>query len=88
MKIPQQTIDSIRDFIDIGSSYSGTEEHLRDMVADVLSDYGFSYPYADDLDVVDYFADEINEHMPLEKFVYELYGKIAEGFISVLETEE
>lgn len=88
MKIDQQTIDSIRDFIDLGNSYSGTEEQLKDWTADVLSDNGFSYPYAEDLDVVDYFDDDITDHMSLERFVYELYEKIAEGFINVLETEE
>jgi len=88
MKIPQETIDSIKDFLDVGNSYSGTEEHLRDIVAEVLMDNKFAYPYADELEVVDYFGDEITEHMSLEQFVYELYDKIVDGFISVLETEE
>ena len=88
MKIPQETIDSIKDFIDIGNDYAGTEEHLKDLVAEVLTDNKFSYPYADELEVVDYFGGEITEHMSLEQFVYELYDKIVEGFINVLETEE
>lgn len=88
MKIPQETIDSIRDFLDVGNSYSGTEEHLRDIVAEVLVDNKFMYPYADELEVVDYFGGEITEHMSLEDFVYELYDKIVEGFINVLRTEE
>lgn len=88
MKIPQETINSIKDFIDIGNPYSGTEEHLRDLVAEVLVDNKFMYPYADELEVVDYFGGEITEHMSLEDFVYELYDKIVEGFINVLRTEE
>ena len=88
MKIPQETIDSIKDFLDVGNSYSGTEEHLRDIVAEVLIDNKFSYPYADELEVVDYCEEYTDERMSLERFVYELYEKIVDGFINVLETEE
>lgn len=60
------------------------EEYFRDIVAEVLADNKFSYPYADDLEIVDCFGGEITDHMSLERFVYELYDKI----INVLEMEK
>lgn len=71
MMIPQETIDN---------AYDG----LQDAVAEVLSDYKFTYPYASELEVVDWFGDEVSDRMRLSTFIEEVFDKI----IDLLECED
>lgn len=84
MKIPQETIRSVEDFLSSGDH----EEFLTDIVGEILNQNKFSYPYADEVEVVDWFGDSITDRMLLKDFVDALWLRMVDGVISVLETEE
>lgn len=82
-KISKKNIKEIEEFISLGCDYSGSEENLSDIVADVLEKCGCDFS-ADELTI----SDEEKDYCVLEDFVRQLYVKICEGFINVLETQE
>lgn len=87
MKIPEETIRSVEDFLKFGE-FSGTESFLYEIVGEVLNENKFNYPYADEVEVVDWFGDNITDRMLLSDFVGQLWLKMVDGVVNVLETEE
>ena len=83
-KISKKTIDSLKEFMNRGCDYSGTQEFVDDTISETLKECGSKYPYGDEIGLVD--AD--GEFTTADEFANLFYDKIIEGVINVLRTEK
>lgn len=84
MKLSKQTINELREFLNRGCEYSGTQEILNDTVSDVLRCLDSELVSADEIGLTDGSI----EFAVLQDFVDELWDRIVPMFINVLETQE
>lgn len=84
MKLSKQTIQELREFLDRGCEYSGTQEILNDTVTDILNNLGSELISADEIGLTDGSV----EVAVLQDFVDELWDRIVPMFLNVLETQE
>ncbi len=83
-KISKKTIDSLKEFMNRGCDYSGTQEFVDDIISETLKECGSRYPYGDEIGLVD----ASGEFNTVDEFANLFYDKIIEGVINVLKTEK
>ena len=85
-KISKKTIDNLREFLDRGCDYAGTQEELHDMVTEIMDKMGAPAPNCwDEL----YIKDDTNLVIcVLEDFAEAFWDAAVERFLNVLGTEE
>lgn len=83
-KIPKKTIEKLREFMDRGCDYAGTQEIVDGLVHDTLKEIGTEYPYGDDISLFD--GDD--QFSSVEEFANLFWDKVVECILNVLATEE
>ena len=83
-KISKKTIDNLREFMDRGCEYAGTQDVVDEIVTEVLSSLGSKYPYGDEIGLVD--AD--GEFNTVDEFANMFWDRAVIAFLNVLATEE
>ena len=83
-KISTETIDNLREFMNRGNGYSGTQEVIDDLVYETLRQLGLMYPSIDEIGLTDGY----NEFATVGDFVNLFWDKAVEEILNVLETEE
>lgn len=79
----EEKIEELREFLDMGCSYSGTEEVVSDAVAEILRELGSECVCADEVGLVDR-----EEFAVLDDFVRLFWEKSVELFLNVLGSDE
>ena len=82
-KISSKTIDNLREFMDRGCDYAGTQEIVDDLVYETLKEIGTKYPYGDEISLYD--GD--SEFSTVDDFANIFWDKAVEKILNVLETE-
>lgn len=83
-KISKKTINNLREFLNRGCDYAGTQEIVDDLVCEVLKEIGVEDSYGDEVSLFDgdnYFSD-------VEEFANLFWDKAVECIFNVIETEE
>ena len=83
-KIPEETINNLREFMNRGCDYAGTQEIVDDLVHEALEEIGTEYPYGDDISLFD--GD--NQFSSVAEFANLFWDKAVECILNVIETEE
>lgn len=83
-KISIETINNLREFMDRGCDYAGTQEMINDLVSETLGELGSNCRYGDEIGLIDYDGEFGN----LEDFANLFWDKAVEAILNVLETEE
>lgn len=83
-KISKKIIDNLREFMDRGCEYAGTQDVVNDITTEILSDLGSIYPYSDEIGLID--AD--GEFNTIDNFANMFWDKAVIAFLNVLATEE
>ena len=84
-KISKKTIESLREFLNRGCEYGGTQEVVNDIMDKSLRDMGVEIIQADDVGLIDRDGDTIGT---LDDFANIFWDKVVEDILNVLETEE
>lgn len=84
-RISKKTISNIREFVNRGCEYSGTQEIVDDLMDKSLREMGAKVIQADDVVLVDWDEDPIGT---LDIFANIFWDKAVECILNVLETEE
>lgn len=82
-KISKKTINNLKEFMDRGCEYSGTQEVVDDLVHETLEEIGTEYPYGDEVNLYD--GDD--PFSSVEEFANIFWDKAVEKILHVLETE-
>ena len=83
VKISKKTINNLKEFMDRGCEYSGTQEVVDDLVHETLEEIGTEYPYGDEVNLYD--GDD--PFSSVEGFANIFWDKAVEKILHVLETE-
>ena len=83
-KISKKTIDNLREFMDRGCDYAGTQEVVDGLVTETLKEIGSKYPFGDEVGLVD--ADR--EFNTVSEFANVFWDKAVVCILNVLKTEE
>ena len=83
-KISKKTINNLREFMDRGCEYSGTQEIVDGLVTETLNEIGTEYPYGDDISLFD--GDD--QFSTVGEFANIFWDKAVDKILNVLETEE
>ena len=83
-KISEETIENLREFMDRGCDYAGTQEVVDDLVCETLRELGSEYPYGEDVGLIDCER----EFSTVENFANLFWDKAVEVILNVIETEE
>ena len=83
MKISEETIDNLREFMNRGCDYAGTQEIVDDLVYETLKEIGTAYPYGDEITLFD--GDD--QFSSVEEFANIFWDKAVECILNVLKTE-
>lgn len=83
-KISNNTINNLREFLNRGCEYAGTQEVVDNLVSETLIELGSKYPYGDEIGLVDVDGefDTINE------FANRFWDKAVVCILNVLMTED
>lgn len=85
-KISRKTLGNLREFLDRGCDYSGTQEELHDMVTEILDRMGAPEPSGwDELEIKD---DTGLVVCVLQDFSEAFWDAAVERILNVLMTEE
>lgn len=82
-KISKKTIENLREFMDRGCEYSGTQETVDDLVYETLTEIGTASPYGDEVSLFD--GDD--QFSTVGEFANLFWDKAVEKILNVLETE-
>lgn len=82
-KISKKTINSLREFMDRGCEYAGTQEVVDNLVTETLEEIGTEYPYGDEISLFD--GDD--QFSTVGEFANIFWDKAVEKILNVLETE-
>ena len=83
-KISAETIENLREFMDRGCDYAGTQEMINDLVCETLIELGSNCRYGDEIGMLDYDG----EFATAEDFANLFWDKEVECILNVLATEE
>lgn len=83
-KISKKTINNLKEFMDRGCEYSGTQEIVDNLVHETLVELGSEFPYGDEVFI--YEADD--NISSVGEFADIFWDKAVEKILNVLETEE
>lgn len=83
-KISKKTINNLRELMNRGCEYAGTQDFINEIMAEVLSNLGSKYPYGDEIGLVD--AD--GEFNTVSEFANMFWDRAVIAFLNVLATEE
>lgn len=83
-KISKKTINNLREFMNRGCEYAGTQDVVDEITTEVLSGLGSKYPYGDEIGLVD----TDGEFNTVSEFANMLWGRAVIAFLNVLATEE
>ena len=83
-KISKKTIENLREFLDRGCDYAGTQEIVDDLVHETLEAIGTEYSYGDEISLFD--GDD--QFSSVEEFANLFWDKTVECILNVLVTEE
>lgn len=84
-KISDETIDNLREFMDRGCDYAGTQEVVDDLVGEALREMGSRYSYGEDtslIDLEDHYIGNVSDFANL------FWDKSVEAILNVIETED
>ena len=84
VKISKKIINNIREIMNRGCDYAGTQEFVDDLVTETLRELGSKYPYGDEIGLVDIDG----EFNTISEFANVFWDKAVISFLNVLETEE
>lgn len=84
-KISKKTIENLREFMNRGCEYSGTQEIVNDLMNESLRKMGAEIIQADDVGLIDWDDETIGT---LDDFTNIFWDKAVEKILNVLETEE
>lgn len=84
-KISKKTINNLREFMNRGCEYSGTQEVVNDLMNESLREIGVEKIQADDVALIDWDDETIGT---LDIFANTFWDKAVEKILNVLETEE
>lgn len=84
-KISKKTIENLREFMNRGCEYSGTQEIVNDLMNESLRKMGAEIIQADDVGLIDWDDETIGT---LDEFANIFWDKAVEKILNVLETEE
>lgn len=82
-KISKKTINNLREFLDRGCDYAGTQEMVFDITTEVLRALK-SESYGDEVGLVD----ENGAFSTVDEFADMFWDKAVECILNVIETEE
>lgn len=83
VKISKKTIENLREFLDRGCDYAGTQDLVDEITTEVLRGLK-SKSYSDEIGLVD--AD--GEFSTVEEFANMFWDRAVVAFLNVLATEE
>ena len=83
-KISEETINNLREFMNRGCDYAGTQSIVDDLVHETLKEIGTEYPYGDEISLFD--GDD--QFSSIEEFANLFWDKAVECILNVLITEE
>lgn len=84
-KISKKTIENLREFMNRGCEYSGTQEVVNDLMNESLREIGAKIIQADDVALIDWDDETIGT---LDDFANTFWDNAVEKILNVLETEE
>ena len=84
-KISKKTIENLREFMNRGCEYSGTQEVVNDLMNESLREMGAKIIQADDVALIDWDDETIGT---LDDFANTFWDNAVEKILNVLETEE
>lgn len=84
-KISKKTIENLREFMNRGCEYSGTQEVVNDLMNESLRKMGAKIIQADDVALIDWDDETIGT---LDDFANTFWDNAVEKILNVLETEE
>ena len=83
-KISTETIENLKEFMNRGNGYSGTQEIVDDLAYETIEELGLMRPSLDEIGLTDGY----NEFATVGDFVNLFWDKAIEKILNVLETEE
>lgn len=84
-KISKKTIENLREFLNRGCDYAGTQERVKEMADEALKKCGCEICQSDDATIIDWDEDTI---CTVDEFANIFWDKAVENFLNVLSTEE
>ena len=84
-KISKKTINNLKEFLNRGCEYGGTQDIVNDLMNESLREMGAEVIEADEVTLIDWDEDTIGT---LEDFANIFWDKAVEDIMNVLETEE
>lgn len=84
-KISKKTIESLRESLDRGCDYAGTQETVTEIANEALRESSCELCQCDDASVCDWDGDEV---CTVEDFANIFWDKAVEKILNVLATEE
>ena len=80
--ITKNNLEEIRDFLDRGCEFAGTQQIVDDIAADVLFEMGAEYPFPDEIEL----KEIDNEIGVLSDFAEKFWDKAVDAMMNVLES--
>lgn len=80
--INKNNLEEIRDFLDRGCEFAGTQQIVDDIAADVLFEMGAEYPFPDEIEL----KEIDNEIGVLSDFAEKFWDKAVDAMMNVLES--
>ncbi len=84
-KISKKTIENLREFLNRGCDYAGTQERVKELADEALKECGCEICQSDDATIIDWDEDTI---CTVDEFANIFWDKAVENFLNVLSTEE
>lgn len=84
-KISKKTINNLREFMDRGCDYAGTQEIVNELMDKTLRDMGVEVIQADDVALIDWDEETIGT---LDDFANLFWDNAVKCILNVIETEE
>lgn len=84
-KISKKTIENLREFLNRGCEYGGTQEVVTEIANEALRENGCEICQCDDATIIDWDDDAICN---VEEFANIFWDKAVEKILNVLATEE
>lgn len=84
-KIPKKTIENLREFLNRGCDYAGTQETVKELADKTLEQCGCEVCQSDDAMIVDWDDKPI---CTVDEFANIFWDKAVEDILNVLSTEE
>lgn len=75
-------LEEIRDFLDRGCEFAGTQQIVDDIAADILFEMGAEYPFPDEIEL----KEIDNEIGVLSDFAEKFWDKAVDAMMNVLES--